>query len=259
VFRNVSSGEFFASDGVARRGSKFRDRLKALKRKAAAENMQVYFLTLTLSTSHMDVESAQLNRFLSWLRGRFQAHGGKLYYAWVLEYQMRRYVQYGDLVRHWHIAIAVPLGWLPDVKYVPHAVRHYQVQSEGLVVRSIELFKRWGLGQVLCVKARGNLAAYLGKYLEKNLGGGDYGSRMFSSSVFRWWSFPAWAFSVVQECFVGGLDIVRAVLGRGEDGRELQLSVTDGRELNSMVIRSPWRLVECGIVWGGASGSEAIF
>lgn len=210
----------------------------------------MYFLTLTLATSHMDVESAQLHRFLSWLRGRFQAHGGKLYYAWVLEYQMRRYARYGDLVRHWHIAIAVPFGWLPDVKYVARAARHYQVQREGLVVRSVELFKRWGLGQVLCVKARGNLAAYLGKYLRKNLDAGKGGARMFSSSVFRWWSFPAWAFGVIQECYLGGLDIVRAVLGHGGEGRELRLSVTDGVELNRLVVRSPWRLEECGIEWG---------
>lgn len=239
-FRNRVSGESFAVDPRSRRGSCFENRLKALKRHAAAENLSVYFLTLTLSTSHMDIESKALNRFLSWLRGRFEARGQRLYYAWVLEYQLKRYAQYGDLVCHWHIAMAAPVGWLPNVKYVQNAVRHYQVQSEGLVVRSMELFKRWGYGQCLCCLARGNLQQYLGKYLFKNLEGGQSGSRMFSSSMMQWWSFPAWAFGVIKECFVSGLDIVKACLCKGEVGRLLRLTVTDGADCNLLVVRSPW-------------------
>lgn len=240
LFQNGLSGESFLVDALSRRGSAFKNRLKALKRHAVAENLSVYFLTLTLSTSHMDVESLALDRFFRWLSARFKARGQKLWYAWVLEYQMKRYAQYGDLVRHWHIAIAAPVGWLPDVKYVQDAVRHYQVQSEGLVVRSIELYRKWGYGQCLCCLGRGDLQQYLVKYLEKNLDGGVSGSRMFSSSVMRWWSFPAWAFGVIEECFIGGLEILKARVCKGEGGRVLRLWVSDGAECNRLVVKSPW-------------------
>lgn len=239
-FRNTQSGEFFVASSGSRRGYTFRDRLKALKRKALAEKLTVYFVSLTLSSSHMDVESKNLHKFLMWLKARFKARGCKLYYAWVLEYQLKRYERSGDLVRHWHLAIAVPFCSLPNVRYVQHAVRHYQVVSQGLVVSTGELLRFWGYGQCLCVLARGSLAGYLGKYLEKNLEVGSPGARMFSSSIMRWWSFPAWAFGIIQECFSAGLDIVRARLAKGENGRELQLAVSDGIELNRLVVCSPW-------------------
>lgn len=240
LFQNGVSGESFLASAESRRGSSFKNRLKALKRHAASEKFSVYFLTLTLSTSHMDIESKALHKFLMWLQGRFKARGQHLYYAWVLEYQLKRYAQYGDLVRHWHIAIAAPLGWLPNVEYLPRAIRHYHVISEGFVFHAVELFKRWGYGQCLCCVARGNLQQYLAKYLTKNLDGGASGSRMFSSSMMRWWSFPAWAFGVVQECAQSGLDIIKARLAKGEVGRILRLSVSDGVECNRLVVCSPW-------------------
>jgi hypothetical protein len=244
VFRNRVSGEMFVGQGLGR-ASGFRQRLKGLKRKAVAENLVVYFVTLTLGKSHMEVDSSRLHRFLMWLQKRFERHGGKLYYAWVLEYQLKRYERTGNLVRHWHVAIAVPFGWLPDVRYVENAVRHYQVVSEGLVVRTVELFKGWGFGQVLCCLARGDLQSYLGKYLEKSLEAEGRGVRMYSSSRMGWWSFPAWAFGVIAECVWSGLDVVRALIRGSDHGRELLLRVTDGREENRLVVVSPWERV-CG-------------
>jgi hypothetical protein len=247
VYRNRFTGECFAGAAFVRRGASFKGRLAGLKRRAGSEGLQVYFLTLTLSESNKGVDSSRLHRFLMWLQGRFRAHGQRMYYAWVLEYQMKRYERSGDLVRHWHIAVACPYGWLPNVEYVPNAVRHYQVRQQGLVVRAVELWRRWGFGQVLSVVARGNLQGYLMKYLSKDLESGERGARMFSSSSMGWWSLPLWAFGVVRECVESGLDILRAVVKSGVGGRELRLSVTDGADSSSLVLCSPWERVEVGL------------
>lgn len=239
VYENRFTGERFVPRDASRRLSGFKGRLKGLQRFADAEHMRIYFVTLTLSSSHLRVGSSALNRFLSWLRRRFAARGVSFRYVWVMEYQLKRYARTGDLARHWHLAIAAPLGWLPDVRYDPDAVRHYQVVSNGLVVSAVELFKFWGYGQVLAVLSRGRLAAYLGKYLEKNLDEGVGGRRMYSSSVMGWWSMPAWAFGVVRE-FAELFDVVKARVLRGVVGRVLHLSLTDGVVTEYYELASPW-------------------
>lgn len=240
-YENRNTKERFCLDGSeSRRVYMFKKRLKGLRRLAEAEKLTVYFLTLTLSTSHMEKESSDLHRFLNFIRGRCEAHGMKFHYAWVLEYQMARYARYGDLVRHWHIAIAVPLGCLPNVKYVKHARKHYQVVSDGSVINVRDLLRFWGYGQALCEVSRGNLVQYLCKYLVKNVEQGVSGTRMFSSSVIRWWGFAGWAFGVIRECMISGFDILRAKMGWYQGDTCLQLSVTDGQESNSLRVMSPW-------------------
>lgn len=221
----------------------FKARLVGLQRYAEANGCKVYFLTLTLRGANWEIRL--LNRFLNFMRARFKRAGLPFKYCWVLELQEQRYEETGVAARHWHVAIACPLGSLPNVEYLEAAPigQRYHLISDGWVVKQAELYKFWGYGQELCEVARGALVHYLGKYLEKNLASGDVGRR-FGSSVLTWWRISKWAFECVHEFWAAGLDVLKVWFSRGERGRLLHLKVTDGVTMEFYKVASPWIVLQ---------------
>jgi hypothetical protein len=204
---------------------------------------RVYFLTLTLREEKDD--RWVLDHLMTFMRARFRRKGLDVRYCWVLEIQPERYERTGVAVRHWHLAIACPLGSLPQVRYEEGAKRgsKYVLERDGDIVKQSDLFKVWGQGQTMCKLAYGSLVGYLSKYLEKGLEGVESLARRFGSSVFRWLRFPDWAFEVVRE-FDQVFDVIRAWLKAGESGRELHVDITDGSVMERYVVRSPWVAVD---------------
>lgn len=149
---------------IKKRVAAFKARLVGLGRWAEEHKCKVYFLTLTLKSPDCSVRI--LNRFLNFLRARFARANLPFKYCWVLELQEKRYEETGMFAKHWHIAIACPLGSLPDVEYLKNKPigKRYHLKSDGFVVKQKELFKFWGYGQELCSIAYGSLVGYLAKY-----------------------------------------------------------------------------------------------
>jgi len=183
---------------------KFRRSCLALDRLALEfPNLQLFFLTLTLSDKSLKVCNKNLHKFISFLSTRFSRSGVPFYYVWVVELQKKRYYKYGTLARHWHFVILAGPASLPDVEFRQNKVPHYKVLKEGSIIKNSELIKRWGYGQVFCKYAwSNNVYKYLSKYLEKQAkkGGGSgfpfaLASRRFGSSNFGYYAFPKWAYS----------------------------------------------------------------
>lgn len=247
IFRHVFSGKVISFDRDEDAGKKrlraFRGRIRALGRWSDMKGYRVYFLTLTLREEKDD--RRVLDHLMTFMRMRFKRKGLDVRYCWVLEIQPERYERTGEAVRHWHLAIACPLGSLPQVRYDVGARRgsKYVVERDGNIVKQCDLFKVWGKGQTMCKLGYGSLVGYLSKYLEKGLEGLESMARRFGSSVFRWLRFPEWAFEVVWE-FDRLYDVSRAWLKAGVDGRELHLKVTDGLIQEKYVVVSPWVSVD---------------
>lgn len=247
---NVTTGKMMECGGGDddRRLVAFKGRLVALQRYAEANRLTVYFLTLTLAGANSEVRL--LNRFLNFLRARFARAGLLMRYCWVLELQEKRYEETGVYARHWHIAIACPIGTLPNVEYIGSAPigKRYHLVSNGTLVKQAELYKFWGYGQELCQIARGSLVGYMSKYMSKNLEAfGDLGRR-FGSSVMTWWRVSRWAFELVREFYEAGIDVLRVWFTRGDVARLVHIKVTDGTVLETYTFGSPWRVqqvVEC--------------
>jgi len=183
---------------------KFRRSCLALDRVALEfPDLQLYFLTLTLSDKNLSVCNKNLNRFIDFLRKSFNRSKLPFYYVWVVELQKKRYLKYGKLARHWHFVILAGPASLPDVEFRQNKVPHYKVLKEGSIIKNSELIKRWGYGQVFCKYAWSrDVYGYLGKYLEKQdkKGGGSgfpftLASRRFGSSNFGYYAYPKWAYS----------------------------------------------------------------
>jgi hypothetical protein len=246
---NTSTGksiEFGSHDGD-RRICAFKARLVALQRYAEANRLTIYFLTLTLAGPNSQVRL--LNGFLNFLRARFARAKLPFKYCWVLELQEKRYEETGVFARHWHIAIACPLGTLPNVEYIKSAPigKRYHLVSNGTCVKQSELYEFWGYGQELCQLAKGSLVGYMSKYMAKNLEAfGDMGRR-FGSSVMTWWRISRWAFELAHEFYQSGLDIIRVWFTRGELARLVHIKVTDGEVMETYTIGSPWRVQDVGV------------
>jgi hypothetical protein len=184
----------FPLSADSRRTYQFKKASKALEDLAEQEGLTIYFLTFTLSSESADTITTELSRILDTVKHTFTRAELPFYYLWVVELQKRRYLKTGVKALHWHLAVAVPDGALPDVKYVADARQHYQVREQGTLVTSTELFKRWGRGQVLCTKAWTGVFGYLGKYLSKEFGEVDMGvARRWGSSRFGVLVYPQWA------------------------------------------------------------------
>lgn len=254
VYRNWQSGKIVSFDGddgglggqkgltLQKRLSTFKARLVGLQRWSDANGCTVYFLTLTLAKANWS--NRTLNRYMNFLRARFKRRGLPFKYEWVLELQEQRYEETGVAARHWHMAVACPLGSLPNVEYLPHAAagHHYHLKSDGFVVKQAELFKYWGYGQELCEVAYGSLVHYLSKYLVKNLESGDLGRR-FGGSMLLWWRVSLWAYEVIREFYDAGFDVLKVWFTRGDEARLLHFKVTDGVTMEFYNVVSPWRRV----------------
>lgn len=253
VYRSWQSGQVLEFSGdswvdghalaIKKRKDNFKAGLVGLQRIAESKGLMVYFLTLTMGTPVWG--NRTINRYMSFLRARFARKGLPFYYKWVLEPQESRFEETGILAPHWHMAIAVPPGTLPNVEYLPAAARghKYHLISDGSVVKQAELFKYWGYGQELCQPARGSLVDYLGKYLGKALDGDNLGHRI-GGSMLLWWRIPRWAFECVYEFYSAGFDILKWKFTRGDVARLLHFRVTDGRTMETYKVLSPWRRVQ---------------
>jgi len=158
------------------------------------KGLQLYFLTLTLSDKSLKVCNKNLNKFIQFLRNRFNRSKLPFYYVWVVELQKKRYLKYGRLARHWHFTILAPVGSLPNVEFRQSKVPHYKIIKDGSIVKNSELIKRWGYGQVFCKYAWSrDVYNYLGKYLEKQ-DKEALTSRRFGSSNFKYYAYPNWAY-----------------------------------------------------------------
>jgi hypothetical protein len=257
VYRNWQSGKIAIFDGdnvgdvhaldIQKRLSNFKASLVGLQRWSQDNGCTVYFLTLTMAKASWG--NRTLNRYMNFLRARFKRRGLPFKYKWVLELQEQRYLETGVAARHWHMAVACPLGSLPNVEYLPNAAvgHHYHLLSDGFVVKQAELFKYWGLGQELCEVAYGSLVHYLSKYLLKNLESGDLGRR-FGGSMLLWWRISLWAFEIVHEFYDAGFDVLKVWFTRGDVARLLHFKVTDGVTMEFYNVLSPWRRVESASV-----------
>jgi hypothetical protein len=181
---------------------------------------------------------------MSFLRARFARKGLLFRYKWVLEPQETRYEETGVLAPHWHIAVAVPPGTLPNVEYLPAAARghKYHLISDGSVVKQRDLFKFWGYGQELCQPAYGSLVKYMMKYVMKALDIDGLGRRI-GGSMMLWWRVARWAFECVYEFYAAGVDVLRVWFTSGDVARLLHFKVTDGVTMETYNVESPWHRV----------------
>jgi hypothetical protein len=190
---------------------------------------------------------------------RFRRAGLLWYYLWVVELQKKRYRRYGVKALHWHFAIVAPGGSLPDVHYVKGGRKHYQVQAEGSVVSSSDLFDRWGHGQVLCGYAWSGIGGYLGKYLSKDcesLAGykREWASlRRFGSSRLGFYGYSEDGYTWLTVLESSGVPVCElrvwkkgSVIHVGADD-PVWVDVHLGYYIDTRVIlyehRSPWRVV----------------
>jgi len=250
LFRNFQSEELIGFDEVGnshesaikKRKDSCKAGLRALQRFADAHGLQIYFLTLTMGNPVWGVRT--LNRYMSFLRGRFARKGLLFKYKWVLEPQETRFDETGVLAPHWHIAVAALAGTLPNVEYLGAAPRkhRYHLISDGSVVKQRDMFKYWSYGQELCQPARGSLVDYLMKYVTKGLGIDGLGRRI-GGSMLLWWRIAEWAFECIYEFYSMGLDVLKWRFSRGDIARLLHFTVTDGLTMETYKVLSPWRRV----------------
>jgi hypothetical protein len=184
----------FPLSSDSRRTYQFKKASQALECLSLENGLMIYFLTFTLRSDTSDTITTELSRILNTIKHDFSRAKLPMYYLWVVELQRKRYLETGVKALHWHIAVAVPDGSLPDVQFIKEARQHYQVKQQGSIITSSMLFKQWGKGQVLCVKAWTGVFGYLGKYLSKEFDEVDMGkARRWSSSRFGVLMYPQWA------------------------------------------------------------------
>lgn len=254
VYIDTSTGKFaeFADDSylnqdelnMKRRKGKAKARVGGLVRFAEANHCIIYFYTLTLRKA--EITPCRLNKHMNFMRSRFKAAGLPFKYVWVEEIQEKRYGKYGEESPHWHMAIAAPVGSLPNVEFIEQAPpgQKYHMISDGRLIKQNELYKQWGYGQELCQIAKGSLWSYLSKYLMENLKEHAYMGRRFGSSMLTWWTISQWAFDCVHEFWIANLDVIKTWFTHENDVRLLHFKVTDGMTMETYKVPSPWKRVD---------------
>jgi len=168
--------------------------------------LQLYFLTLTLSSVSADKTNKDLNKFITFLRLRFRRAGLPFWYIWVPEFQFKRYKTYGVWVLHFHFVILCLKGALPNCYYDKVNYPHIKVKTDGSLITARELFKFWSYGIVLCKYAWSkSVYGYLSKYLLKEradkIGCTGFpvltGSRGYGSSQFGYYAYPKWCYDAI--------------------------------------------------------------
>ena len=151
----------------------FRKRIKDFDRLQLALGLSCSFLTITQSDVSVDTGYRWISEVMVNLRKLFVHRGLFLFYVAALEIQPKRYVKYGVLAPHWHIAIAHSLD-----DALPHAER---VEVNGrLRVRKVRdgsvvnwdwlrenVKQKFGL-YFCCDCWSRDVEDYLGKYLAKS-------------------------------------------------------------------------------------------
>ena len=151
----------------------FRKRIKDFDRLQFGLGLYGSFLTITQSDLSVDTGFRWITRTMQDMRQLFVRRGLSFFYVAALEIQPKRYVKYGVLAPHWHIAIAHSLA-----DSLPHADR---VDVNGcLRVRKVRdgsvVTWDWLLANVkqkfgmyfCCDSWSRNVEDYLGKYLAKS-------------------------------------------------------------------------------------------
>ena len=202
----------FPANRVSRRAYEFKRRCRALEITASGKKLALYFVTFTLRNESASAVTSELSRALEGLHKYFKDAHLPFYYVWVIELGKKRYYKHGVKAMHWHIAVAVPDGSLPDCQFIKKAPpkHHIKVRSQGNVVTTSELFKRWGNGLVFSTKAWSGVFGYLGKYMSKELESyTEYGDhfRRFGSSQFGILAYPEWARVALDELASHGAEI----------------------------------------------------
>ena len=101
----------------------FKKRIKDFDRVSNALELEKSFLTITQSDVSLDTGYRWVSGVMNLMQKTFRRRGLDFFYVAALEIQPKRYVKYGVLAPHWHIAIAHSLS-----DALPHAVR---VESNG--------------------------------------------------------------------------------------------------------------------------------
>lgn len=194
--RNKVTGKTisFPLSSDSRRTYQFKKASQALEYLSRENELVIYFLTFTLRSDTSETITTELSRILNTIKHVFSRAKLRMYYLWVVELQRKRYFKTGVKALHWHLAVAVPDGALPDVQFIKDARQHYKVKQQGSIITSSMLFKQWGRGQVLCTKAWTGVFGYLGKYLSKEFDEVDMRvARRWGSSRFGVLMYPQWA------------------------------------------------------------------
>jgi hypothetical protein len=243
--KNQSTGQEIEVDDSKEGKSfyRFRSGCRGIDEIAEAENLVIYFLTLTLEDGEVGAGNEVLHKLFCFMRARFKKAGKKFYQTWVVEFQKHRYKKYGVYANHWHIAIAVEDGTLPwcvEIKENGKRKR-FEIMMDGSIIKNNELHKRWGKGIIFCERVQTSVYGYLSKYLEKEKPDGVV--RRFGSSQLGYHKYPQWAFDFVKERMKEYPDLedfkIRKI--KGEVGFYL---VEENKKLRKVsVMRSPWRFV----------------
>jgi hypothetical protein len=206
ILRNRVTGASFrvGLDKRSRSLGRFRLSCKGFDRYCKENGLSVYFLTLTLRDESIETANKDLNRFLSWLRGRYKKHNLPVRYVWAVELQKRRYYARGVAALHWHIAVGAIDGSLPNIiEKTPRGKP--SLYSDGSVITLDDLSKYWGKGFVWSVEAWSQVWFYLSKYFAKDdVTLADYNSswdrlRRFGASQFGYLGFADWGYVKIKE------------------------------------------------------------
>jgi hypothetical protein len=239
-FENAFTGRVFGvkTDKISKSLYKFRVACRAIDRiYSDVSGLQLYFLTLTLNGSNTNKLNKDLNKFIDFLRKRFDRAGLPFYYVWVVELQKKRYLKYGVKARHWHFVILCSKGALPNVRFDKLHYPHYKVLNEGSLIKQKDLFERWGYGQVFCKYAWSkDVQGYLEKYFKKGFKS-EISLRRFGSSDFSYYAYPKWAYDSILNGSVVYSDMV--LLKKGSTLEIIGLD-SQGNQIESVKIRSPW-------------------
>ena len=146
----------------------FKRRIRAFDRLIRTLGLSVSFLTITQSDELLD-GSRWITSVMDKMKKAIERSGGKMYYVAALEIQPKRYIKYGVIAPHWHLAIACSSpGLLPHGKRLEN--RHVQKVREGKIITWDWLYKniRQKFGMYFCCDSYShNVFDYLGKYLAK--------------------------------------------------------------------------------------------
>ena len=151
----------------------FRKRIKDFDRLWFSLGLSCSFLTITQSDVSVDSGYRWITDVMRGMRQMFVRRGLHFFYVAALEIQPKRYVKYGVLASHWHIAIAHSLdGALPhsDRVEVNGRLRVRKVRDGSVVTWDwllANVKQKFGL-YFCCDCWSRNVEDYLGKYLAKS-------------------------------------------------------------------------------------------
>lgn len=208
------------------------------------QDLEVYFLTTTLSDENAGLDSRALDNLLCWMRHRL----GKFNYVWVASVQASRLGRTGIEALHWHFLILCKAGALPHCGY-KDPVRHrgMYVIRDGDLIKNVDLVKYWGHGIVFCKRVVGGgncVDLYLSKELRGNMEIEVQGRRRFGSSRFEVEDkLPNWAYDWVNK-EKDRLPELEDLIVKRQPGR-VSLGAVDGSKKFEHVIykKSPWRKI----------------